>query len=349
MNATQFDSKRITDYFRSGGDQEEETYVTRVFTDPAHEKELKKLLSGEFFSATEEGNTLSPDLEMVLHRIHYEINCRSQGSKSKRIPWYSWISGAAAAILIPLAVWWGIRADRQMRLSRETWVEISAPAWSRTQFSLPDGTTGWLNSQSKLKYKGDFLSNRTVSLTGEAYMDVAHDARNPFKVSTQELEIQVVGTRFNVASYDNEQVVEVVLEEGSLNLYVPEKGQSYRMVPNDRVTYEIASGKVERESVSPRKYVAWTEGKLVFRNDPIDVIARQLERWYNIEVELNIDHPENLRWRATFADEGLEEVLKLLKRSLNVDYQIEKREIGPDDTVARRKITLTNKSKKPIY
>ena len=149
-----------------------------------------------------------------------------------------------------------------------------------------------------------------------------------------------MGTRFNIASYENERQVEVVLEEGKLVFTDKDFDREYTMKPNDLVIYDKALKIFSTEEVQPAKYLSWTEGKLVFRNDPLDVIARRMERWYNIDVEVNVRLEEDLRLRATFIDDNLEEVLELLKRSLPIDYKILNGNLKPDEIHAKKKVIL---------
>jgi ferric-dicitrate binding protein FerR (iron transport regulator) len=244
--------------------------------------------------------------------------------------------------MLPLAIFIGVQTYKDAYLKKETWVEIKAPAWTRVQFSLPDGTTGWLNSNSSVKYNGNFITNRQVTLSGEAFFDVFKDKGRPFRVSTNEINVEVLGTRFNIASYEDENNVEVVLEEGKLVFNDKEMNKSYTMNPNDLIVYDKKLMDFSTEVIQPQKYLSWTEGKLVFRNDPLDVIARRLERWYNIDVEVKGSFREDLRLRATFIDESLEEVLALLKRSLAVNYKIEKGSIKTDETYAKKKVIITS-------
>ena len=124
-----------------------------------------------------------------------------------------------------------------------------------------------------------------------------------------------------------------------------EKKKSCTLKPNDLVIYDKDLKGFSTEVVYPQKYISWTDGKLVFRNDPPDVIARRLERWYNIDVEIKGSTSDDLRWRATFVDDNLEEVLKILKRSLHVDFKIESGSFNPDETIAKRKVILYLKNK----
>jgi len=236
----------------------------------------------------------------------------------------------------------GIHLYRSANKENTYWVEINAPAWTRAQFSLPDGTNGWLNSNSSVKYSGDFTYNREVVLDGEAFFDVKKDDKRPFKVSTDEIIVTVIGTRFNIASYENEKSIEVVLEEGRLSVNNKEMNKSYSMKPNDCIIYNKKLDDLTIEVVEPETYSSWTNGKLVFRNDSLDVIARRLERWYNIAVEVRGSMTNQPRLRATFIDENLEEVLKLLKLSLPITYEINPPQIKIDGTYSKTKVIITS-------
>ena len=342
MKESGIDKNRIKAYFDSEAANGDEAYVTRVFSDPRLEWELRQLLSDQFFESLKSNPEIDRNLDGILHRLHYDINMGQAKKPQFRGQRLAWLSSVAAVLFLSLFIWWGTRIEKQSRSNRETWVEVKAPAWSRVQFTLPDGSSGWLNNRSSIRYRGDFITDREIALNGEAYFDVEHDARHPFRVLTPEVQVNVMGTRFNIASYENEKTVEVLLVEGSLS--VSKRGATTHSIlkPNELAIFDSSSTILTTAQVNARKYVAWTEGKLVFRNDPIDVIARQLERYYNVEVQVNIANPEAIRWRATFSEESLEEVLKLLKRSLRINYRIETREILPDANVPLLKVILTN-------
>jgi len=252
----------------------------------------------------------------------------------------------AGVIILALTVFLGTKSYFTRDSGDQSWIEIKAPAWTRAQFNLPDGTTGWLNSNSTVRYRGNFRDQRRVSVSGEVFFDVASNRKRPFTVSVNDVELKVLGTRFNVAAYENEEDLEVVLEEGSLVFNDKAIGKSLTMNPNDMIVYNKVSNEAKTQLVEPQKYSAWTEGKLVFRNDPLDIVARRLERWYNVEVEVKGDITRNPRLRATFVDETLEEVLDLLNRSLSIDYRFEERTIKSDDTYAKKKLIIIVKPKK---
>jgi ferric-dicitrate binding protein FerR (iron transport regulator) len=256
-----------------------------------------------------------------------------------------WSARIAAILILPLLIFSGIYFYRSSVKGNNAWVEIKVPAWTRAQFSLPDGTTGWLNSSSSLRYKGDYIKDRKITLNGEAFFDVQKDTKRPFVVITSEVRVTALGTRFNIASYENEKDVEVVLEEGKLIFSNKEMNKSYTMNPNDLVVYNKSLKDFTNEAVQPQKYLSWKEGKLIFRNDPLDVIARRIERWYNVDVELQGYNLEDLRLRATFIDENLEEVLYFLKRSLSINYRIENGKVRDDGIYSKKKVIITQKNR----
>jgi transmembrane sensor len=346
MTGTGFDSEKIDNFYRGEYSDDDTSYIDKVFYEDNNEKELKHLLSEQFDKLLSGNDKGKKNFDHILYKIHYDINTKNaEGDRKPVSAFLRWSVLIAGIIVIPLAVFWGTKGFINTSKGKETWVEIKAPAWTRAQFNLPDGTTGWLNSNSSIKYNGNFITNRQVTLHGEAFFDVFKDKTRPFKVNTDEIVVKVLGTRFNIASYDNEKDIEVVLEEGKLEFSDKDMNKSLVMNPDDMVIFDKTGKGISTGRVELKKYLSWTEGKLVFRNDPMDVIARRLERWYNIDVEVIGTFRQDLRLRATFVDEKLEEVLYMLKRSLPVDYRIEDQKIRPDETFTKKKVILIPKTK----
>jgi transmembrane sensor len=341
-----FDSEKLESFFKGDYSDKDASYVDEVFCDSDKEKELKHLLLRQFYELLPEDNVDKKSLDHILYKIHYDINSRLSVRKTRSFDnIIKWSFRIAGVLILPLLIFIGIRTFKETNLKKEAWIEIKAPAWTRAQFTLPDGTSGWLNSNSSVKYNGNFSSDRQVTLKGEAFFDVFKDKNRPFIVNANEVTLSVLGTRFNIASYENEKHVEVVLEEGKLVFNDREMNKSYTMKPNDLIVYDKALKDFSTTEVEPQKYLSWTDGKLVFRNDPLDVIARRLERWYDIDVEVNGCLAEDLRLRATFVDESLEQVLYFLKRSLPINYSIENHGLKPDETYAKKKVIITLRTK----
>jgi ferric-dicitrate binding protein FerR (iron transport regulator) len=346
MTEIGFDTEKIINYFKGKSSDKGESYVKKVFCDDNNEMELRSLLSRQFDESLLEEDMVEKNLDHILHSIHYEINTRLSAQKvgifDSLIKWTLRIAGV---IILPIAIFIGIQMHREASLKKDAWVEIKSPEWARVQFSLPDGTTGWLNSNSSVKYNENFIADRHVTLKGEAFFDVFKDKKNPFIVTANEIAVKVLGTRFNIASYENEKTIEVVLEEGKLVFYDNAKKNSYTMKPNDLVIYDKSDKDFITEVVQSKKYVSWKDGILIFRNDPLDVVANKLERWFNIEVVNNVSLAKDIRLRATFNDESLEDVLNLLKLSLPIDYRVENRGINPAGTYLKKKVILIPRTK----
>jgi transmembrane sensor len=340
------DREKIERFFKGEFSEDDKSYVEEVFSDDANEENLNTLLHRQFYEPGSEDDEKSKNLDHILHRIHYDINTRSAekrlSASSRMLRFGLRIAGV---ILLPVLLFLGVNNYMSNVKTGSSWVEIKAPAWTRAEFSLPDGTIGWLNSNSSVRYKSNFQSDRQLTLKGEAFFDVHKDPKRPFIVTTNDVSVKVLGTAFSIAAYDNESNIEVILEHGKLEFSDKDKTKTYIMNPSDLVVYDKASKNLSVEVVQPQKYIAWKEGKLVFRNDPLEVIARRLERWYNVDVEIKGKLTEDLRLRATFIDEDIEEVLGLLGRSLPIEYKIESRSLNEDETYAKKKVIITLNNK----
>lgn len=332
-------AKKIKEYFNGENQPGEESWINDFFCDDSRKMELKDSMSEQFDEMMEGEKEESNELDHVLYRIHYYINSISH-KKKERITLLHRVLRIAGVIIIPILVYWGVKGNRNYALADSATAEIHAPAWTRASFSLPDGTTGWLNSNSSIEYNVNFIKERHVKLNGEAFFDVAHDKNKMFIVDAGEITIKVHGTKFNVSSYEEENNVEIVLEEGRIELVGKSSESSLILAPDELAVFDKSSHKFSTGMVETRKYISWTEGKLVFRNDPMEIVARRLERWYNVDVELDGFFDDNLRLRATFVDENLTEVLDILKRSLEIDYKIEDPVMNPTGVYGKRKVKI---------
>lgn len=161
---------------------------------------------------------------------------------------------------------------------------LSTPRARQQKLSLPDGSIVWLNAQSSIRFPSAFTAaRREVAITGEAYFEVAKDAVHPFIVHVNENAIEVLGTHFNVMAYSNEGSLETTLLEGSVkfssgnNTVLLKPGQQSQLAPGSNIK---VNNNVDIEQV-----VAWKNGIQSFNNADIKAIMRQVERWYDVDVE----------------------------------------------------------------
>lgn len=250
---------------------------------------------------------------------------------------------AAAIIVLPLLVAGGLlnfyQANRiRMLTDQQSLSTIYAPLGARVSFNLPDGTTGMLNSGSYLVYSLPFSSNRQVKLEGEAWFEVTPDKKHPFEIQAGGSTLKVLGTSFNVSAYPSESYIEVVLNTGKMEFLSDVSEEKIKMDPSERLVYK--NGNISKSVTDVSKYSAWTEGKLVFRNDPMTEVVRRIERWYNIKINLDDKELERYSFRGIFQDDTLEGVLKFLAMTSPIRYKIKPGELMTDGTFKKQEVTI---------
>lgn len=285
------------------------------------------------------------DLNHILDKLHHKINITPSTNTERfggnRL--FVWFSRVAAILIIPLLLT-GVYFHhewRELRFEAEnSFVEIYSPYGARTKFVLPDGTKGVLNGDSKLKYAMNFNKNRYVEVSGEAYFDVVHNEKQPFVVDIHDVEVKVLGTRFNVVNYADEDESEVILESGKIELQNRINDYKTMMEPNQKIIFSKKTGAIQKYKVNAKQLTAWKDGRLVFRDERFADVAKRLSRWFNVDVVIEDESLKNYRYRATFEDERLEEILMLLKLTAPINYKLERRKQLHNSTFSKQKVTL---------
>lgn len=282
------------------------------------------------------------NLPAILDRVHHRIRI-IEDRKTVKLNWWKTFQRAAAIMIMPLmiafAAYYIIQTNESG--SYNSYAEIQCPLGVRTKFQLPDGTTGFLNSGSTLRYPLVFAKQRNVKLIGEAYFDVVSDKKHPFTVKTPLLTTKVLGTQFNIIAYANENTEEIILQEGEVEVY-SESGRKLEVLqPDQNLVLNTETKRYYKSQVEANQYVSWTEGKLIFRNESMQQVAKRLGRWYNVEIEIKDSELISYAFRATFVDESLEEVLKVLARTAPIKYNEQPREISNAGTYEKRKVIIS--------
>lgn len=281
------------------------------------------------------------DVERLLEKVHHKI-VMDENRQTKITHRLMILQRIAAILFIPLLLaslaffFFGNNTKKQ----QAAWAEIQCPNGVRTHFELPDGSTGYLNSGSKLSYQIPFSNDRQVKLSGEAYFDVTHDKNLPFHVITNNLDIKVLGTRFNVLAFDDLNFEEVTLEKGKIEVYNNNHKLISSLEPNQQLNYNIQTKVFTQKSVMASQYVSWIEGKLIFRDEKFDQVAKRLGRWYNAEIVTTDARLNDYVFHATFVNEQLEEALKLIELTTPITYQLQKREKMNDGSFANKRVIL---------
>ena len=216
---------------------------------------------------------------------------------------------------------------------KDTFADISveAPLGSKTKLYLPDGTLVWLNAGSRMTYSQGFgVDNRKVELEGEGYFEVKRNEKIPFFVKTKDLQLQVLGTKFNFRDYPEDHEVVVSLLEGKvgLNNLLREEKEAV-LSPDERAVLNKANGLLTVESVTASNASQWTDGYLFFDEELLPDIAKELERSYNVKIHIANDSLKTFRFYGNFVrrEQNIQEVLEALASTEKMQYKIEERNI----------------------
>lgn len=205
---------------------------------------------------------------------------------------------------------------------------LTVPYGKTFELRLSDGTLAHLNAGSSIKYPIQFIEgqDRKVSIIGEAYLDVAKDAKHPFIVNANNLNVRVLGTQFNVSAYPEDETTEVVLVEGSVSLYTKSEGYNVDtntlLEPGYKGSFNRQENSVSKNKVMTGLYTSWINGELVFRNMTFGNILKKMERHYNVIISNNNSELTYKKFNANFGSEPIENVLEELKRNYEVEYEI---------------------------
>lgn len=262
-----------------------------------------------------------------------EVKSRLGIDEGKSKKQYSLLSGFmkyAAVFLLPLltgiSVW--LYMDTKTIRSIDM-VECFVPNGEHKKILLPDGTNVILNSGSLFIYPDKFdKDSRKVYLTGEAFFDVAHNEKQPFTVHTGRLNIEVLGTKFNVEAYSDDSEITTTLKQGKVKLSAalhPERG-SILMNPNEQVIYNVKSGKMQLSAVNAEDYSSWTNGDLRFIERSLSEVMKVIGRKY--DVSFRYDDNINLGELYTIAfreEETIEQVMRVMQSVIGngMEYSID--------------------------
>lgn len=263
--------------------------------------------------------------------------------ENKRKVLYTRLMQYAAFLTIPLLITslvLGYLHSREPE-QEDRFVEVKASPGSVIRYELPDNSVVWLNARSILRHPATFRENdRYVELTGEAYFEVQANSEHPFNVHTHDgLRVYVYGTKFNVMAYEDDQTIETVLEEGKVNV-VLQNQENMVLEPGEYLLYDKQSRESVKKEVDVYEKVAWKDGKLVFRNASLEDIFKRLERHFNVEIQFNNRYNKEYRYRATFRNETLYQILDYLSKSASMNWKTEEPVQQNDDTLTRTKIIV---------
>ncbi|MGJ7029664.1 FecR family protein [Niabella hirudinis] len=302
---------------------------------------LVLLVDDVFREPLEYGDSYSePEIEALLQRLHRELE-KQDVPAGKRINLYRLIA-VAASLLLLVGLGGYLLYTQGKELPKQN--VVATRKGSKSYILLPDGTQVWLNADSKVSYDEDFgKADREIVLTGEAYFDVVKDKNRPFIIHTATIDVKVLGTIFNVKAYGNDRSTETTLIRGSVEVSMrKDPARKFLLEPFEKISinnsgtvldkgvagkettilYAVKKIKPVEDSSGPAE-TQWVNNRLVFDKQRLDEVARELSRWFNVDVQITGEQLKLVEYSGAVGEgASLEQVLESLKLTGAFHYTI---------------------------
>jgi len=287
--------------------------------------------------------------EEKVQKAYNKIESRISDEKREN-QFLTYLQKVAAILIIPLLIgaylFGKTNNNPEIQVSNnEIYNEAKASYGTRTSLQLADGSKVWLNSGSSLRYPVVFSKiERRVILSGEAYFEVQSDKLWPFVVQTPKLDIKATGTKFNVNAFSSCTFTEVALKDGQVEIIRTEKNKKSimvsQMLPNQYLSYDLSSDKANLKKEDVYRYIAWKDGKLVFRGESLTDVAKRLSLLYNVDIELKGPKINEQMYWGTFQEESITNIMKFLKISSPINYKEITEKPANDGTFPKKKFII---------
>jgi ferric-dicitrate binding protein FerR (iron transport regulator) len=260
-------------------------------------------------------------------------------------------SAAAACVALVVSI-----AANYYFLSRQTTedqlITVRTNAGMRTSLTLPDGTEVHLNASGKLTYPASFgRKERRVTLDGEGYFQVARDAGRPFIVSVENkrMEVEALGTAFNIQAYASDSLLKTTLVEGSVKIGMQSASggwQHAKLKPAERAVYNLSADRLHIAAVNPAYDTAWIQGRLIFKDTPVPEVMTRLSYFYGVTFDVEDEIINRYTFTGTFENRQLSQVLDYLCISSHINYKIIPSYEDDSQGVRRPKVILKKERRK---
>lgn len=301
-------------YIKNRCSEQEYEEVKQFIADKKNDLFIDGLLRETWKETLKKNQDIEPDAQL-LNQIHHKI-ALAEKSPKRTIRMYQLISGVAMALIVGLLLGILLIKPSSNEILTQT---ITTPYGGRTNFTLSDGTEVWLNAGSAITYPTQFADTRKVVIKGEAYFKVVHNSQ-PFIVESKYGDVEVMGTEFDVKAYEDEAFV-TTLVNGSV-VYRTNKDKEVLLTPGHQVINN--SDKLFTQEVETEIFTSWKNGKLIFRDEPLENIVTRLERWYNVDIILKGERIKKLKYNGTIEFESFSELLELIKVTTPIEYSFDR-------------------------
>lgn len=349
--------KLLLDYLDGKSTPEELRLIHHWIQEDENSKELKHI--SDIYLAT---SAIAPRSNFDSHQAWSELKNKCESSNNRKIfQLNTFLKVAAVAVIIIVS---GFFAWRMITINSQenTYSEYNVPRGSRSHIYLPDGTSVWLNAQSKLRYNTTFGHTvREVILEGEAYFEVVRNEKLPFMVKASNAVVKVLGTTFNVKAYPEENFIETTVVEGKVQVSSPqienEGKDNITLVANQKIKIirddiEAANEMItsqksdstfrKEEKIAPLTankidfspniiahiYTSWKDAQWIIERETLKELAIKIERRYNVRIEFKDKELESFIFSGKLKDESLEQVLQAISVAAPIEYTVNQKSIS---------------------
>jgi ferric-dicitrate binding protein FerR (iron transport regulator) len=266
-------------------------------------------------------NEMREETDYQWRRLQNRMRLRDEVDRKRETPLWKKLSVAAAVAMLLIAATLGVR-ELTVGSGGNGLFIAETPAGGKSRLVLPDGSSVWLNAGSQIRYDRQFnMRERTVSLTGEAYFEIAKHTEKPFTVQLKDYEIEVTGTKFNVSAYENDRYATTTLMEGAVTLRCGEA--KYDMKPGDMIQLDVQTKSVRKRQTNAEQYRSWTEGRIEFDGITLSDLLQRLSRQYGVQIHTGneINGDEWLLDVAINNGESIDEILDGISSVTSVRYK----------------------------
>lgn len=277
----------------------------------------------EVLARIEISSEVSEYAESVRGNIFRQLNSEID-RRSFRLHWLK----VSVAIVLALVLLGGVgyfSYNEGYKKQSSQLVTYENPLGIKSSIVLPDGSKVILNAGSTLTYPTIFVGKeRKVIIRGEGFFEVMHDDKHPFIVSTNDIQVKVLGTKFNVKAYNDETDIEVTLSEGSVCIGLAEGNPYIILEPCQQVRFDKVKRLFSKRNVDLNNYTGWKDGKFYFNSVTFQNIARQLERKFNVHIYIASEQLQNTVFSGEFVrGENLEQILRVMAIDTRIKYRID--------------------------
>lgn len=288
--------------------QQEVTHTT--------DDELWNLMCEDFSLSSEFTEMSHETQQRILHGLQSKIRKEQHRKFVHKLLRYASVIAVVVSLLG--GGYWGLKS---LSRSAPVYTYVNVKAGSKSVITLPDGTHVSLNGNSQLRYNVEPGKHREVVLMkGEAYFDVTKDASCPFRVHVNDMQIEVLGTKFNVKCHSGE--VETALFSGAVRLSAKSLPQSYRLSPGRKSIYQSAAHSMEICDNDNGCDGRWKDGYLAFNSKPLNEVLQEIENWYGVSIQLRNKKLADDLLTGAFYHETLESVLYSLSLQYKFKYSV---------------------------